>query len=351
MKTMKPWRLDFGLWASHLTLRKVIQALMMLSVLSLASCGGSDDERTPELIIDPVVELEKPTASTSLTLSNMPVIDGSDSTEPLRSLLVYRLLGIKCQWLQNLHTNATWTIKPIWDELDTDARTDLQRILMNRNTHGSFVSLIDGEDDLIITARGISRDEQKYAEEKNVALTSYPIAKDAFVFIVNPKNPVRNLTIEQIQKIYTGEIRNWKEVGGNDAAISPYVRNPNSGSQEKMETIVMAGLKMIDWPEMVGYVMLAPYFQLEQDENGIAFTPYYYYDTIVNDDRTQVIGVNGVEPSKKTIENGTYPYVTEVMASVRTDTDKSSTTYQLFYQLATGQHNDIIKESGYSVMN
>ena len=309
-------------------------ALILLTSFTLASCGGSDDERTPELIIDPVVELAKPTASTALTLSNMPVIDGSDSTEPLRSLLAYRLLGINCQWIQNLHTNATWTIKPIWDELDADARANLQRILMNRNTHGSFVSLIDGEDDLIITARGISRDEQKYAEEKSVALTS----------------PVRNLTIEQIQKIYTGEIRNWKEVGGNDATINPYIRNANSGSQEKMETIVMAGLKMIDWPEMVGYVMLSPYFQLEQDENGIAYTPFYYYDTIVNDDRTQVIGVNDVVPSKKTIENDTYPYVTEVMASVRTDTEKSSTTYQLFYQLATGQHNAIIKESGYSVI-
>ena len=150
-------------------------ALFLLTTFTLASCGGSDDD-SPEVIIDPVAELEKPTATTTLSLSNMPVIDGSDSTEPLRSLLVYRLLGINCQWLQNLHTNATWTIKPIWDELDADARTELQRILMNRNTHGSFVSLIDGEDDLIITARGVSRDEQKYADEKGVALTSYPIA-------------------------------------------------------------------------------------------------------------------------------------------------------------------------------
>ena len=60
--------------------------------------------------------------------------------------------------------------------------------------------------------------------------------------------------------------------------------------------------------------------------------------------------MNGIVPDEKTIENGTYPYVTEVMASVRADTDKSSTTYQLFYQLATGQHNTIVKESGYSVI-
>ena len=69
----------------------------------------------------------------------------------------------------------------------------------------------------------------------------------------------------------------------------------------------------------------------------------------MNDDRTQVIGVDGIVPSKQTIEDDSYPYVTHVMASVRADIDKSTTTYQLFYQLATGQHNDIVKESGYIV--
>ena len=329
-------------------MKQIRIAMAILAALTFTSC--SSDNETTELIIDPVIELEKPTANTPLTITNAPVIDGSDSTEPLRNLLVYRLLGIDCQWTQNLHTDATWTIKPVWDKMDDNTRDGLQRIMKNSNTHGSFVSLLDGEDDLIITAREISRDEQKYADEKGVAVISTPIAKDAFVFIVNPKNPVRNLTIEQIQKIYTGEIRNWKEIGGNDATINPYVRNPNSGSQEKMETIVMEGLNMIDWPEMVGYVMLAPYFQLEQDENGIAYTPFYYYDTIVNDDRTKVIGVNGVVPGKKTIENGTYPYVTLVMASVRADIDKACTAYQLLYRLATGQHNNIIKESGYIAM-
>ena len=321
---------------------------MMFAVFPLASC--SDKEDAPILIIDPVeVGLETPTATTALSLSNAPVIDGSDSTEPLRNLLMCRLLGIDCQWLQHLETNGTWGVFPQWHSLNDEDNKTLQRILQNRNTHGSFVGLIDGENDIIVTARGISRDEQKYADEKGAQLLSRPVAKDAFVFIVNPKNPVRNLTIKQIQKIYTGEIRNWKEVGGNDATINPYVRNPNSGSQEKMETIVMAGLTMIDWPEMVGYVMLSPYFQLENDENGIAYTPFYYYDTIVNDERTQVIGVDGIVPSKKTIENDSYPYVTHVMASVHADIDKSSTAYQLFYQLATGQHNDIVKESGYIV--
>ena len=256
--------------------------LILLSVLSLISCGREDNNELT------VPDLDMPTATTQLTLENAPIMDGSDSTEPLRSLLMCRLLGIECQWLQNLATDGTWGVTPVWTTLSEGEKDAIQKILLNRNTHGSFVSLIDGDNDIIITARGISRDEQTYAAEKGVSLLSYPVAKDAFVFLVNPKNPVRNLTIEQIQKIYTGEIRNWKEVGGNDATINPYIRNANSGSQEKMETIVMNGLKMIDWPEMVGYVMLSPYFQLEQDEDGIAYTPFYYYDTIVNDDRTRL---------------------------------------------------------------
>lgn len=330
--------------------KKTIITALLAAMFGLVSCN-SDSEfngNKPVLIIDPIeTGLDEPTATTILSLSNAPITDGSDSTEPLRNLLMCRLLGIDCQWRQRLQTDATWCVIP--QNLSNEDNRALRRVLQNRNTHGSFVSLIDGENNLIITARGISRDEQKYADEKGVALLSRPLAKDAFVFLVNPKNPVRNLSIEQIQKIYTGEIRNWKDVGGNDATINPYVRNPNSGSQEKMETIVMDGLTMIDWPEMIGYVMLSPYYQLENDENGIAYTPFYYYDTIVNDDRTQVIGVNGITPSKQTIEDDSYPYVTFVMSSVRADIDKSSTAYQLFYQLASGQHNDIVKESGYII--
>ena len=56
------------------------------------------------------------------------------------------------------------------------------------------------------------------------------------------KNPIDNLSIEQIQGIYTGDIVNWSEVGGWDCELHPYVRNRNSGSQEKFETMVMLRL-------------------------------------------------------------------------------------------------------------
>ena len=121
MKTMKIWRLAFA----------------MLAAFSLASCSSDDNNNTPVLIIDPVeTNLEKPTATTTLSLSNAPVIDGSDSTEPLRNLLMCRLLGIECQWRQRLQTDATWCVIPQWYSLNGDDNKTLQRILQNRNTHG-----------------------------------------------------------------------------------------------------------------------------------------------------------------------------------------------------------------------
>ena len=90
-----------------------------------------------------------------------------------------------------------------------------------------------------------SDDELKQAREANIQLIIKPICWDAFVFITHITNPVNTLTIEQIQKIYTGEITNWIEVGGLDQEIIAYQREPNSGSQTTMEKRIMNEKPMI----------------------------------------------------------------------------------------------------------
>ena len=307
--------------------------------------------------------LPPPAAITAYTLDNIPVTDGSDSTQPLRTLLTCRQIDMDCWWEYNATMPfSRWIMMfapmnivvdgTVEQELYLDSINTLSSKLLNYNTNASFLNMIRGEKDvsLIVTARGISRDEKKEAEERGVELISRPIAKDAFIFIVNRNNPVHNLTIEQMKKIYMGEITNWKEVGGNDAPIHPYIRNANSGSQEKMETVVMAGLEMPKWDTMILHGMEAPYTMLEYDVDGICYTPYYYYQYIARDEQILAISLDGIEPNRTTIADGSYPYITEVMASVRSDVDRSSTAYQMFYELATGQHNAIIEESGYVPM-
>ena len=118
---------------------------------------------------------------------------------------------------------------------------------LDENTHGKtarvYASLINKEKDLIFVSEP-SDDIIKSAQENNVEFEMVGIGLDGFVFLVNKENKVDSLTIEQIQKIYTGEITNWSSVGGDNAEIVAYQREKNSGSQNLMEKMVMQGLKM-----------------------------------------------------------------------------------------------------------
>ena len=294
--------------------------------------------------------------SSDITIKNFPVLDGSDSTKPLRLILTSKLLGFDYEWQKSAFGGQgpdahAYEVMPKYTGNSDEIRDLRVNRLKNSNTHGAFVNLIDNKVELIITARSISRDEKVYAEEKGVTLIEKPIARDALAFMTNIINPVENLSIEQIQGIYTGDIVNWSEVGGWDCEMHPYIRNRNSGSQEKFETMVMAGLTIMDLPEMrEGSAMMAPYFQLEADTAGIAYTPYYYFAYIAGSVKTKVIGVNGVPMTKENIKNDTYPYTSNVYTAVRSDIDKTSLAYRIFDFLTTEEGQAIVDESGYVPM-
>ena len=204
----------------------------------------------------------------------------------------------------------------------------------------------------LTTIGGILLPKAEASSEKlGVELETAPLAIDALVFIVNPMNPVKNLTSDQVRKIYTGEIRNWKEVGGVDHAITPYIRDVDSGSQEKMETLVMKGLTMIDgeyMPEIIGSMMDSPYRQLEFNEYGIAYTPFFYRIAMVRDlSNVTMLSIDGVAPTKESLRSNKYPFVSSIYAAVRKTEDHKSMAYKLYQFLFTKKGADMIDESGY----
>lgn len=151
-----------------------------------------------------------------MTIANFPILDGSDSTYPLRQILMCKLLGFDYEWqispfIQN-PDEAPHLVQPLFTCAEDERVYLSTKRMLNSNTHQSFMNLIDGKVEIIVTARSISRDEKSYAEELGVTLTEKPIARDAFTFMVNLANTVENLSIEQIQGIYTGKIVNWSEV-------------------------------------------------------------------------------------------------------------------------------------------
>ena len=283
----------------------------------------------------------------NITLDEWPLTDCSTSTSPARDLVAYKLLGVPYKWEKSF-LNPTYVILPSFSVTEFTYNDYLTKNLCS-GTHGAYMNLIEGKTDVIIASRDISRNEKAAAEEIGVELETAPLAIDAMVFIVNPKNPVKNLTSDQVRKIYSGEITNWKEVGGVDHTITPYIRDADSGSQEKMETMVMDGLKMIEGlPETIGGGMLSPYWSIEQDEYGIGYTPFYYCTAMVRDlIKVDMLSINGVAPSKKTLKDGSYPFISSIYAAIRKSESHESMAYKLYQFLFTKKGADMVDESGY----
>lgn len=329
--------------------RHIIGLVLLAVLIPPISCDKLEKEREKTQI----------EGFDDLTLDNFPFIDCSTSTSPLRDMVMYNLLDIKYKWGLDIVSGsqyALWWDMPEGMVQGSDQHKKfaarLNELTRSNGSHGAYQNLIDGNTDLIIDSRDISRNESSYAKEKGVKITTAPLARDAMVFLVNPENKVDNLSLKQIRKIYTGEITNWKQVGGEDHEIHPYVRDPDSGSQEKMETLVMQGEKMKEWPEMMLTTMLSPYFTIQADPWGIAYTPYYFCDRMVRDlVNVKVLSIDGVAPKKETIvdskKSKTYPFVSYIYVAKRADEPASSIPGRIYDWLLSEESWDIIDESGY----
>jgi phosphate transport system substrate-binding protein len=300
----------------------------------------------------------------ALSIDSYPIVDGSTSAQPLGTLLACRLTRTAFAWGSHPFdgTRRLYPITQAYDPLiklpldfptarfhmPTNIQQRLARRVQHRGTHESYTNLIAGSADLIIVAREPSEDELTMARSKGVRVRYEPIALDAFVFIVNTNNPVRNLSIEQIREIYTGAITNWAQFGGATAPINAYQRNKNSGSQEKMEKLVMKGLKMIQSGDLeVPIAMIGPFNAIRHDKKGVGYTVQYYDTYMTRIPEISTISVNGIPPDAESIRRRRYPFVSEVVVAWLDDLPKGSTTEAVRDWLLTQDGQQLVAESGY----
>lgn len=104
-----------------------------------------------------------------------------------------------------------------------------------------LAAIVNGKCDIANSSRLMKEKEVAAAVEKGIDLKRIILAIDGLSIIVNSKNPVKELTVDQVGRIYRGEITNWKDVGGDDVRISLYGRQPNSGTYDFMKEVVMKG--------------------------------------------------------------------------------------------------------------
>jgi len=162
-------------------------------------------------------------------------------------------------------------------------------------------AILDGTTDLAMSSRKMEEKEFEQAKEKGAPAMPIAIAIDAIIPIINPANPVNNLTIEQLRNIYTGKITSWKDVGGEDKQIVVISRDTSSGTYEAWQELIMNKERVFP-----GALLQASSGAVKEviskNKYAIAYDGYGYVDKSVKG-----VSVNGIAGNPDTASNGTYP--------------------------------------------
>jgi phosphate transport system substrate-binding protein len=315
--------------------------LLFIAIMTTMTGGCSDKETVVSDGIEEFSGIE------GITFENFPKLDGSTSASRLNTIIACKLLDIPYSWAPPLVDE--WMVMPDYKKIPEQHKTFFTERIQTSQTHGAFMNLIDGNADIILTHRTISPDEKAHADELGITLIETPVAMDAFVFIINKDNPVKSLTVDQIRKIYTGEITNWAQVGGNNVNMKVFTRPRNSGSEEVMRELVMNGLEMADFPESAIGLMVWVFGEVSNNPEGICYTFNNYKEMIARkpDNTVPKIAVNNIFPDGNTVRNRTYPFISEVHVAIRSDLDPHSMAYKLYEWLQTDAAKPVYTESGF----
>jgi phosphate transport system substrate-binding protein len=213
-------------------------------------------------------------------------------------------------------SNTVTPLSTVWSEKFMVMHPGVSIAVSGPGSGAGIAALINGTTDICQASRKIKQKEIDEANANGVEPYETQVATDALSVIVNPANPVSELTIPQLSGIYTGEITNWKEVGGNDAAIVVLSRDTNSGTHVffKEHVVQMAGLPWEDTSLEYGPKVLF----LPSTEEGVSETAknpnaIFYPGLGYVTDEVKPLAIKktaddvGVLPSVATALDGTYP--------------------------------------------
>ena len=305
---------------------KKILALALAFALLLCGCEPQQEEISQPESSSAVSEPEVSEEITFLR-ENFPRIDGSTSLIPLEAGVRAAIFGKS------------------FDEAQKD--------VVHSTTWGSFKRLLSGDADIIFSTP-ISAEQQKMADEAGIKLEQVPVVKEAFVFVVNAKNPVDTLSQQQIKDIYSGKITNWKQVGGSDEPIIAYQRNTDSGSQNYMidfmgETPLMEAPTELRPGSMSGLMdVIAPN---DGSLGSIGYSVYAYAaDMYGTGDNIKFIKVDGVAPTKETIISGEYPLNSYNYAIFRADEPEEGAVRRLAEWMTSYDGQLAAAKAGYATV-
>ncbi len=267
-------------------MKKVICILMMslLMVSGLTGCGSSDD------------------GSSSGTVST----DGSTSVE--------KVIGSLGESFMNENSGVTFTYNPTGS--------------------GSGIKAVsEGRCDIGLSSRSLKDDEKAEGLQETV------LAYDGIAIVVNPENPINDLSLEDVAKIYKGEITNWKELGGNDAEIVVIGREAGSGTRDGFESITgteddcQYRQELTSTGDVISTVSSNP-------------AAIGYASLASVKESVKAISVDGVTPSEETVKDGSYKVQRPFVLVTKEGAALSETAQKFFDYVTSADAAEIITNAG-----
>lgn len=259
-----------------------IAACSILAMALLTGCGSKNPE-----------------TNTSKTNTDTASISGSVSTDGSTSM--EKVIGALGESFKNENSGVSFTYNPT-------------------GSGSGITAVSEGSCDIGLSSRTLKD------EEKAKGLKETTLAYDGIAIIINPSNKVDDLTTEQIAKIYTGEIKNWNEVGGDNAEIVLIGREAGSGTRDGFESITKTEDKCQYRQELTstGDVITT----VSQNPNAIG-----YASLAAIKDSVKAIKVGGVEPTEDTVKDGSYVIQRPFVLVTKEDKPLSKAA-QAFYDYA-----------------
>ena len=265
------------------------------------------------------------------------------------SLLAVVVAGCPAQQKSTPETLVIRGSNTIGEELAprlfAEYQKDHPRIVFDHEFKGTTYglgALMAGRCDIAAASRPVSENDLALAKDRNVEFNDHVIGSYSVAVIVNAGSPVADLTQDQVRDIFTGAIQNWNAVGGPDAPIHLYVRDPISGTYLGFRELAMENkpyalnLKpFTSYPDIVQAVA--------RDPNGIG---YATVELAVKGGGVKGVSIGGVAPTLAAVEHGQYPYAR--ILRLYTDKAKEPPTVQEFVQFVqspSGQQ--ILDQMGY----
>ncbi len=228
------------------------------------------------------------------------------------------------------------TVQPLADALGQAFQRHHPNVELEIAAGGSVVGIQavhDGTADIGMSSRALTAEEAAGVE-------IHQIAVDVIAVVVHPTNSVRNLTLEELRRIYLGEITNWREVGGADLPIVVVMRGKNSGTRGAFDDLVLSGEEPSAVRAQIAVTAGDVVAIVADDPGAIGYVGFGNLESGV-----AMIAIDGVFPSVETARDGSYPLVRPLLLLTGPLTQPLARRFVEFALSKEGQQ--IVEENGW----